>query len=91
MIMYLLMGLTAAVVSYSATWGARVIGNRLELHLPIRSRDMHSTPVSRLGGVAIFLGVVVALMVASQSFFVRDIYRNTFSPWPTGETARRHR
>ena len=81
MIMYLLMGLTAAVVSYSATWGARVIGNRLELHLPIRSRDMHSTPVSRLGGVAIFLGVVVALIVASQSFFVRDIYRNTFSPW----------
>ncbi|HET7138591.1 MAG TPA: MraY family glycosyltransferase [Arthrobacter sp.] len=81
MIMYLLMGLTAAVVSYSATWGARVIGNRLELHAPIRSRDMHSTPVSRLGGVAIFLGVLVALIVASQSFFVKDIYRNNFSPW----------
>ena len=81
MIMYLLMGLTAAVVSYAATWGARVVGNRLELHMPIRSRDMHSTPVSRLGGVAIFLGVLVALIVASQSFFVKDIYRNNFSPW----------
>ena len=81
MIMYLLMGLAAAVVSYAATWGARVVGNRLELHMPIRSRDMHSTPVSRLGGVAIFLGVMVALIVASQSFFVKDIYRNNFSPW----------
>src|SRR6476620_7999378 len=81
MIMYLLMGLIAAVVSYGATWAARVVGNRLELHMPIRSRDMHSTPVSRLGGVAIFLGVLVALIVAGQSFFVKDIYRNNFSPW----------
>ena len=81
MIMYLLMGLIAAIVSYGFTWAARVVGNRLELHMPIRSRDMHSTPVSRLGGVAIFLGVLVALIVASQSFFVKDIYRNNFSPW----------
>ncbi|GAC1597497.1 MAG: MraY family glycosyltransferase [Pseudarthrobacter sp.] len=81
MIMYLMMGLIAAVVSYGATWAARVVGNRLELHMPIRSRDMHSTPVSRLGGVAIFLGVLVALIVASQSFFVKDIYRHNFSPW----------
>lgn len=81
MIMYLLMGLIAAIVSYGATWAARVVGNRLELHMPIRSRDMHSIPVSRLGGVAIFLGVLVALIVASQSFFVKDIYRHNFSPW----------
>lgn len=81
MIMYLLMALTAAVISYAATWGARLVGNRLELFLPIRSRDMHATPVSRLGGVAIFLGVVVALIVASKSFFVQDIYRNNDAPW----------
>lgn len=81
MIMYLLMGLTAAIVSYGATWAARVVGQRLELNLPIRSRDVHSVPVSRLGGVAIFMGVLVALIVASQSFFVKDIYRNNFQPW----------
>ena len=67
MIMYLLMMLTAAVVSYAATWGARLVGNRLELYSPIRSRDMHSTPVSRLGGLGIFAGVLVALVIASQS------------------------
>ncbi|HKS01868.1 MAG TPA: undecaprenyl/decaprenyl-phosphate alpha-N-acetylglucosaminyl 1-phosphate transferase, partial [Arthrobacter sp.] len=81
MIMYLSMMLTAAIVSYGATWGARLIGNRLELFAPIRSRDMHSSPVSRLGGLGIFAGVLVALSVASQSFFVKDIFRNNGAPW----------
>ncbi|MCU1519569.1 MAG: undecaprenyl-phosphate alpha-N-acetylglucosaminyl 1-phosphate transferase [Pseudarthrobacter sp.] len=81
MIMYLLMMLTAAMVSYGATWGARLIGNRLELFTPIRSRDMHSSPVSRLGGLGIFAGVLVALVVASQSFFVKDIFRHNAAPW----------
>ncbi|HET6240607.1 MAG TPA: undecaprenyl/decaprenyl-phosphate alpha-N-acetylglucosaminyl 1-phosphate transferase, partial [Arthrobacter sp.] len=81
MIMYLLMMLTAAVVSYFATWGARMIGNRLELFSPIRSRDMHSHQVSRLGGLGIFAGFLAALIVASQSFFVKDIFRGNDSPW----------
>ena len=81
MIMYLSMMLTAAIVSYAATWGARLIGNRLELFAPIRSRDMHSSPVSRLGGLGIFAGVLAALAVASQSFFVKDIFRNNGAPW----------
>lgn len=79
--MYLLMMLTAAVVSYSATWGARLIGYKLDLFMPIRSRDMHSTPISRLGGLGIFAGVLVALVVAGQSFFIKDIFRGNDSPW----------
>ncbi len=81
MIMYLLMMLTAAVVSYGATWGARLAGKRLGLFSPIRSRDVHSTPVSRLGGLGIFSGVLAALVVASNSFFVKDIFRNNDAPW----------
>ncbi|MGY2745819.1 MraY family glycosyltransferase [Pseudarthrobacter sp. O4] len=81
MIMYLLMALTAAVVSYAATWGARLVGNKLELFSPIRSRDMHSTPISRLGGLGIFAGFLVALLIASKSFFVKDIFRNNDAPW----------
>ena len=79
--MYLLMMLTAALVSYTATWGARLAGNKLELYSPIRSRDMHSTPISRLGGLGIFAGVLVALVMASSSFFVKDIFRNNTAPW----------
>jgi UDP-GlcNAc:undecaprenyl-phosphate GlcNAc-1-phosphate transferase len=81
MIMYLLMMLTAALVSYAATWGARLVGNKMELYSPIRSRDMHSTPVSRLGGLGIFAGVTVALVTASNSFFVQDIFRNNTAAW----------
>ena len=80
-IMYLLMMFSAAVVSYTATWGARYVGNRMELFSPIRSRDMHSTPVSRLGGLGIFAGLFVALLIASQSFFVKDIFRNNDGHW----------
>jgi UDP-GlcNAc:undecaprenyl-phosphate GlcNAc-1-phosphate transferase len=79
--MYLLMMLTAAAVSYAATWGARLVGNRLQLFSPIRSRDMHSRPISRLGGLGMFAGVLVALLVASNSFFVKDIFRNNTAPW----------
>lgn len=79
--MYLLMMFSAAVVSYTATWGARYVGNRMELFSPIRSRDMHSTPVSRLGGLGIFAGLFVALLIASQSFFVKDIFRNNDGHW----------
>ena len=79
--MYLLMMLTAAAVSYAATWGARLVGNRLQLFSPIRSRDVHSTPISRLGGLGIFAGVLVGLVVASNSFFVKDIFRNNNAPW----------
>ncbi|MBT2595819.1 MraY family glycosyltransferase [Arthrobacter sp. ISL-72] len=81
MIMYLLMMLTAAAVSYSATWGARLLGNRLKLFSPIRSRDTHSHKVSRLGGLGIYAGFLAALVVASQSFFVKDIFRGNASPW----------
>lgn len=79
--MYSLMMLTAAIVSYTATWGARLLGNRLQLFSPIRSRDMHSKPISRLGGLGIFAGVCVALIVASNSFFVKDIFRENDAPW----------
>ena len=34
MIMYLLMMLTAAIVTYAATWGARLVGNKMELYSP---------------------------------------------------------
>ncbi|MBO9704609.1 MraY family glycosyltransferase [Arthrobacter sp. Y-9] len=81
MIMYSLMALTAMVVSYFATWLARSLGNRYELFTPIRLRDQHTKPVPRLGGLGIFAGVLVALLVASQSFFVKDIFKGNASPW----------
>ncbi|OFI39758.1 undecaprenyl-phosphate alpha-N-acetylglucosaminyl 1-phosphate transferase [Arthrobacter sp. SW1] len=81
MIMYSLMALTAAVVAYVTTWGARFLGRKLRLFGPIRSRDMHSVPISRLGGLGLCAGFTVALVVASNSFFVKDIFRGNTAPW----------
>ncbi|WP_210725721.1 MraY family glycosyltransferase [Arthrobacter silvisoli] len=81
MIMYSLMMLTAAVVAYVTTWGARLLAKKLRLFGPIRSRDMHSVPISRLGGLGLCAGFTVALVVASNSFFVKDIFRGNTAPW----------
>ena len=33
---------------------------------PVRARDVHTTPISRLGGVAMFMGFATAVAVASR-------------------------
>lgn len=81
MIMYSLMMLAAAVVSYAATWGARALGSSLRLYRPIRSRDMHSELISKLGGLGIFAGFLIALILSSNSFFVKDIFAHNDAPW----------
>ncbi|MDO5721597.1 MAG: MraY family glycosyltransferase [Actinomycetaceae bacterium] len=54
----------------------------LEWHVltPVRERDVHSTPVPRLGGVAMSLGFAVALVVASQLPYFEPVY-STRTPW----------
>ncbi|HEY8294458.1 MAG TPA: MraY family glycosyltransferase, partial [Micrococcaceae bacterium] len=81
MTMYLLMMALAAIVSFAATSGARRVALRYNVSTPIRARDVHSDLVPRLGGVGIFAGFVVALLVASKSYFVSEIFKDTFAPW----------
>ena len=56
-------------VSAMVTWGFSVVilklSHRYQLYPKIRSRDVHTQPTPRLGGVAMFLGVLVAMGVAS--------------------------
>jgi UDP-GlcNAc:undecaprenyl-phosphate GlcNAc-1-phosphate transferase len=39
---------------------------RFKLYPEIRARDVHTTPKPRVGGVAMFLGVLVAFALSSQ-------------------------
>jgi UDP-GlcNAc:undecaprenyl-phosphate GlcNAc-1-phosphate transferase len=59
----LTVGIAAAV-----TWGFSLIilrlSHRYRLYPKIRSRDVHTQPTPRLGGVAMFLGALVAVGVA---------------------------
>jgi UDP-GlcNAc:undecaprenyl-phosphate GlcNAc-1-phosphate transferase len=64
-IFYVLTTGVAALV----TWGISLLVLRLSLRFrlypKIRERDVHTSPTPRLGGVAMFLGIIVALVVAS--------------------------
>ena len=61
-----LVGLTAAIITYFATGPVRVLANRLGAVAYPRERDVHVTPTPRMGGLAMFVGVVVAVFLASQ-------------------------
>lgn len=61
-----LVGLTAAIITYFATGPVRVLATRLGAVAYPRERDVHVTPTPRMGGLAMFLGVVCAVFLASQ-------------------------
>ncbi|NBQ43562.1 MAG: threonylcarbamoyl-AMP synthase [Mycobacteriaceae bacterium] len=61
-----LVGLTAAIVTYFATGGVRQLATRLGAVAYPRERDVHLNPTPRMGGLAMYLGVVTAVFLASQ-------------------------
>jgi UDP-GlcNAc:undecaprenyl-phosphate GlcNAc-1-phosphate transferase len=63
---YLLVGLSAAVVTYLLTGLVRRLALRVGAIAVPRGRDVHTIPIPRLGGVAIYLGVLGGVFVASQ-------------------------
>jgi UDP-GlcNAc:undecaprenyl-phosphate/decaprenyl-phosphate GlcNAc-1-phosphate transferase len=63
---YLITLLVAASVTYLATPVARRFAIRVGAMTTVRDRDVHTIPTPRLGGLAMFLGVAAALLVASR-------------------------
>lgn len=78
MTFYLLVALIAGLVSFGASWGVRRLGHRFKLYPGIRERDVHTTPTPRLGGIAIVIGIVVALVIASQISWFDLVYSDPF-------------
>ena len=64
-IFYVLVLATSAVVSFGGSWLIWKLSHRYRLYPKIRERDVHTRPTPRLGGVAIFLGILVAFGVGS--------------------------
>ena len=62
----LLVMLTAAVVTFFATGGVRLLATKFGAVAVPRDRDVHKTPIPRMGGVGIFAGMVAALLFAQQ-------------------------
>lgn len=65
-VFYALVTVVAAVVTYALAVLIWKLSTKYRLYPKIRERDVHTRPTPRLGGVAMFLGMVVAFLVASQ-------------------------
>ena len=61
-----LVGLTAAIITYLATGWVRVLATRLGAVAYPRERDVHVQPTPRMGGLAMYVGVAAAVLLASQ-------------------------
>jgi UDP-GlcNAc:undecaprenyl-phosphate GlcNAc-1-phosphate transferase len=65
-IFYVLVGGISAVVTYAFSYLVMRLSHRYRLYPKIRARDVHTRPTPRLGGIAMFLGIMTAIGVASQ-------------------------
>lgn len=76
---YLLLALFTAVVTFLLSIAVWRLGLRFRLYPAIRERDVHTRPTPRLGGVAMFLGVIAAFAVSSQHPYFSVFWAD---PWP---------
>src|SRR3712207_8831092 len=63
---YVVVLLTAGLVTYLATPVVRLGAVRLRMMAAARERDVHVIPAPRGGGVAMYLGVAAAVLVAAR-------------------------
>jgi UDP-GlcNAc:undecaprenyl-phosphate/decaprenyl-phosphate GlcNAc-1-phosphate transferase len=61
-----LVGLTAAIITYFCTGWVRVLATRFGAVAIPRERDVHLQPTPRMGGLAMYIGVLAAVLLASQ-------------------------
>ncbi|WP_082098941.1 MraY family glycosyltransferase [Demequina iriomotensis] len=78
---YLTLMAIAALVAYVATPAARHLAFRVGAITAVRARDVHTTPIPRLGGVAIFLGIATAVTVASAIPFLSPVFDAGREAW----------
>lgn len=71
---YLLLMLVAAAVTYLTTPLARWLALRSGAITAVRDRDVHAIPTPRMGGVAMLLGMVVAMLLASRMPFLEGVF-----------------
>lgn len=71
---YLLVLLASAAVTYLTVPVVRWYAVRWHVMADIRDRDVHAFPIPRLGGVAMYLGFLAGMLVASQLGFVSSVF-----------------
>ena len=64
MTVFILLSLVSALVTFGFSVIVLKLSHRYRLYPKIRERDVHTRPTPRLGGIAIFVGIVAAFGVA---------------------------
>ena len=77
---YVLTLAVAAAVTYLLTPVARLLAVRVGAIAAIRDRDVHVLPTPRLGGLAMFGGLVAGLLVASNLPLLRTVFEDSEDP-----------
>jgi UDP-GlcNAc:undecaprenyl-phosphate GlcNAc-1-phosphate transferase len=78
---YLALLVIAALVTYVATPAMRHLAYRVGAVTTARERDVHTVPTARLGGVAIYLGLVAAIVAASRVPFLGTVFEVSGAAW----------
>ncbi|MDQ3990058.1 MAG: undecaprenyl/decaprenyl-phosphate alpha-N-acetylglucosaminyl 1-phosphate transferase [Actinomycetota bacterium] len=75
---YLLVGLTAAVLTFLLTGLVRLLAIRSGAVAMPRDRDVHLTPIPRLGGLAMYGGIFGGVLLAHQLPVLRRSFEFSF-------------
>ena len=81
MLLLILLALIAAAISFAASFVIRRLSTKYHLYPQIRDRDVHTTPTPRLGGVAMFFGILVAFSIASGISFFKVVFADPEPVW----------
>jgi UDP-GlcNAc:undecaprenyl-phosphate/decaprenyl-phosphate GlcNAc-1-phosphate transferase len=73
---YLFVIVIAAVMTYACTPLLRSVAVRAGAYTQVRDRDVHSVPIPRLGGVAIFIGFAAACLAAARLPRLRQLFES---------------
>ncbi|AZZ50466.1 undecaprenyl/decaprenyl-phosphate alpha-N-acetylglucosaminyl 1-phosphate transferase [Rathayibacter rathayi] len=71
---FALVSLAVALVTGALSWVIWRLSLKYRLYPKIRIRDMHTRPTPRLGGIAMFLGILVGFGIASQLPYFRLVF-----------------
>jgi UDP-GlcNAc:undecaprenyl-phosphate GlcNAc-1-phosphate transferase len=77
---YLLVGLTTAVLTFLATGPVRRLALRWGAVAHPRQRDVHTVPIPRMGGLAMYVGVCGGMLLAHQLPVLRRAFDYSLDP-----------
>lgn len=78
---YLLIMILAGAITFCLVPAVRALAFKVGAVPEVRARDVHTTPIARMGGVAMYLGIAGACILASHISFLSRIFEGGSSMW----------